>query len=311
MPRASIIRKIFNNIGYKMTAIMLATLVWYVVQGEEVLEVNAKLDVKIELGQGLALRETAPISRDLTLRGPRVLVGGMTGKIFLAVIRVPSGKTGNLRFRLDKEFIPRWDNRIRLTIHDPYVTFVVEERLTRMLPVRPTILGVPKPPLMLDEAVVAPGEIEVSGAKSDVTRIAELTTEPIDVSHLGESKVVSTTIAKANLPDFVLGQSNVRVSLKVGPKKSLKTFAVIPIEILDSDKVAAARPTSVSIVVKASDEQLAKISHRDIRASISAKDLGPGRYELPVQTTLPEGMSLHELTPKNITLEIYNQRKLR
>jgi YbbR domain-containing protein len=311
MPRASFIRKIFNNIGYKVTAIMLATLVWYVVQGEEVLEVNAKLDVKIELGPGLALRDTTQISRDLTLRGPRVLVGGMTGKIFQAFIRVPSGKTGNLRFRLDKEFIPRWDNRIRLTIHDPYVAFLVEERLTRMLPVKPTILGTPEPPLMLDEAIAAPGEIEVSGAKSDVIRIVELTTEPIDISHLGESKVVSTSIAKANLPDFSLGQSNVRVSLKVGPKKSLKTFTVVPIEISDSDKVAAARPTSVSIVVKASEEQLAKLSNRDVRASVSAKDLGPGRYELPVVTTLPEGATVHELMPKNITVEVYNQKKLR
>jgi YbbR domain-containing protein len=311
MPRTSLIRRLFHNIGYKVTALVLAVLVWYVVQGEEVLEVNAKLDVKIELGSGLALRDTAQISRDLTLRGPRVLVGGMTGKIFQAFIRVPSGKTGNLRFRLDKEFIPRWDNRIRLTIHDPYVTFLVEERLTRMIPVKPTILGTPEPPLMLDEALAAPSEIEVSGAKSDVARIVELTTEPVDISHLGESKVISTSIAKANLPDFSLGQSNVRVSLKIGPKKSLKTFSVVPIEISDSDKVAAARPASVSIVVKASDEQLGKIGNRDIRASISAKDLGPGRYELPVTTTLPEGATVHDIVPKNVTVEIYNQRKLR
>jgi YbbR domain-containing protein len=310
MPRISMIRKFFNNSGYKLTALVLAVLVWYVVQGEEVLEVNARLDVKVELGPGLALRDAAPITRDMTLRGPRVLVGGMTGKTFTAVIRVSAGKTGNLRFRLDKEFIPRWDNRIRLTIHDPYVTFLVEERLTRMIPVKPTILGTPEPPLMLDEASTAPGDIEVSGARSDVARILELTTEPIDVSHLGESKVVSTSIAKANLPDVSLGQTNVRVTLRVGPKKSLKTFAVVPIEITDSEKVSSARPASISLTVKASDEQLTKLSLRDIRASVSVKDLGPGRYQLPVITTVPESSSVHEITPKNVTVEIYNQRKL-
>ncbi len=311
MPRLKIMTKLFENAGYKITAIVLAILVWYVVQGEEVLEINAKLDVKIELAPGLALRDAAQISRDITLRGPRVLVGGMQGKSFQALIRVPAGKTGNLRFRLDKEFIPRWDNRIRLTIHDPYVTFLVEERLTRLIPVKPTILGIPENPLVLDEAVPAPAEIEVTGAKSDVMRVSELTTEAIDISHFGDSKVITTSIAKASLPDFTLAQSDVRVSLKIGPKKSIKTFSVVPIEITDSDKVSAARPTSVSMTLKAADEQLSKLSHRDLRASVSAKDLAPGRYELPVITTIPEGINVQDVTPKNVTIEIYNQKKLR
>jgi YbbR domain-containing protein len=236
MPRATLAKKIFRNFGYKLTALGLATLVWYVVQGEEVLEVSAKLDVKIETPSTLALKDSAVVARDITLRGPRVLVGNMAGKNYLAIIRVPAGKSGNMRYRLDKEFIPRWDNRVRITIHDPYITFTVEERLTKMVAVKPTIIGDAEPPLALDEAIASPPEVEVSGAKSDVARMSELPTEPIDISHLKESKIVSTAISRASLPDVNVLQPNVRVSLRIGPKKSLKTISVVPIEITDADR---------------------------------------------------------------------------
>jgi len=311
MGRASVISKFISNLGYKATALLLAALVWYIVQGEEILDVNAKLDVKVEVASAFSLRDSSSISRDITLRGPRVLVGAMSGKAISAIIRVPSGKVGSLRYRLDKEFIPNWDNRVRITIHDPYVTLQVEERLTKKVPVKPIILGEVESSLMVDEVLATPNEIEISGPKSSASRITELTTDPIDVSGLSESKVVIAAISKAALPDVQLSAHEINVDLKLGPKKIIKTLSVVPVEIKGSEKVGSVRPAGVSVVVAVPEAQLQKLNQRDVRASVDAKDLGPGRYELGVLVSAPEGVVVQQINPTNVTVEIYNQRRIR
>jgi hypothetical protein len=289
----------------------LATLVWYVVQGEEVLEVNAKLDVRVDVSSGYAVRDAGVISRDITLRGPRVLVGTLQGKDLQAIIRVPSGKSGNLRYRLDKEFIPGWDNRVRLTIHDPYVNVAVEERLTRKIPVKPVVVGDVSATLMIDEAKPTPAEIEITGAKSEVSHVTELLTDPIDVSGVSDSKTVTTAVARTNLPDVELGAKEITVALKVGPKKGSKTLSIVPVEIIETDKVGSVRPAGVTVIISAPDELIKHISHKDIRVTVTAKDLAPGRYNLGVLATSPDGVIIQDISPKTVGVEIYNQKKLK
>ena len=311
MTKPRFFKRLISNLGYKFTALALATLVWYIVQGEEVLEVNAKLDVRVDVSSGYAVRDAGAISRDVTLRGPRVLVGTLQGKDLQAVIRIPSGKSGNLRYRLDKEFIPGWDNRVRLTIHDPYVNVAVEERLTKKIPIKPVILGEVAAPLMLDEAKPTPSEIEITGARSEVSHVTELLTEPIDVSGLKDTKSVASSVARTNLPDVELGTREVAVVLKVGPKKESKTLSIIPVEIIETDKVGSARPAGVTVVVSAPDEIIKHVSHKDIRVTVNAKDLAPGRYNLGVLATSPEGVIIQDISPKTVAVEIYNQKKLK
>jgi YbbR domain-containing protein len=311
MAKPRFIKRLVSNLGYKATALILACLIWYVVQGEEILEVNTKLDVRIESSEGFAIRDSAVISRDVTLRGPRVLVGNLQGKPILAVIRIPPGKLGSLRYRLDKEFIPHWDNRVKLTIHDPYVTANVEERLTKKLPVKPTFLGSIAEALSLEEVKVAPAEIEVTGARSDIIHLSELSSDPIDLTDLKESKTISSNIAKANLPDIELATSNVKISLKIGPKQPTKLVPIIPIEIIDTENVGSVRPSSISVTISAPEDMIHHINQKDIHAIVSAKNLGPGRYDLDVTTSCPEHVKIIEVSPKKISLELYNQHKLK
>lgn len=311
MPRANLRTRFIGNLGYKITALILATLVWYIVQGEEILEVNARLDVRVEVVPSYSLRDSSGISRDVTLRGPRVLVGAMSGKAIQSVIRVPAGKSGSLRYRLDKEFIPGWDNRVRITIHDPYVTLMVEERLTKKVPVRPIILGDVAPAFMIDEVAPTPSEIEISGAKSEILRISELSTEPIDVSGLADSKSLVTSISKASLPELRLSSQEVNVSIKLGPKKLSKNISLVPIEISGSENVGSARPAGVSVTVAVPESMAGKINQKDVRATVNAKDLGPGRYDLGVLVSAPDGVLIQKISPKVVTVEIYNQKKLK
>ena len=309
MSKPQVLKRTLSNLGYKLTALALALLIWYVVQSEEILEVNAKLDVVVEVSEDFAVRDNEIITRDITLRGPRLLVGAQQGKSLTAIIRVPKTKYGSLRYRLDKEFIPSFDARVRLTIHDPYVMFVVEEKLKKSLIVKPLILGEIKGDLTLEDVATEPSLIEVSGAHSEVSKLTQLTTDPIDVSALTSSTVVTLGISRANLPAITLKTREVKVSLTVGPKKSIRTVSFVPLVVEDTDKSSSVRPMSISLLIRAPDAMLAKLSADDFHALVTAKDLMPGRYELEIKAKGPQGVIIQEINPRTASVVIFNHKK--
>ncbi len=61
--RKSLLSRIFSNFPYKVLSLIIACVIWYIVQGEEILEINRRLDVTFDVPQGLAIREGQTISR--------------------------------------------------------------------------------------------------------------------------------------------------------------------------------------------------------------------------------------------------------
>lgn len=310
MKRRPLINRLFSNFIYKLLALAISCVVWYVVQGEEILEINRRLDVTIEVPQGLALREERNFSRDVTLRGPRVALLDFSNKPIQAVIRIPAGKKGNIRYRIDKEYIPQWDNRIKITVHDPIVNLFVDDRASRSVPVKVALQGVPRPGVTIQEAKAEPSEITITGLKTEIQKQNFLSTEVIDINGLSEPKAFPVPIAKSGLADFDYSAQQVVVHVTTGQGRTNKTFDVVPIEIVGSERLSNARPRHVSITIQGTAEAMERLSSKDVQAVIDAKDLGPGRYERDVTVKLPEGAMAVGIAPKSAVIEIYNQRKL-
>lgn len=305
------LNRIFSNFGYKLLALAIACVVWYVVQGEEILEINRRLDVTFEVPQGLAMRESRSISRDATLRGPRVALSDFSDKPIQAVIRLPNGKKGPQRYRLDKDMIPHWDNRIKITVHDPYVNIFTDDRASRSIPVKVSMLGLPKPGVMIHDVKAEPAEVTVTGLKSDIQKLPEISTEVVDVGGLGESKAFPVPLSLSGLPDFDLSTQQVIVHVTVGHGNIEKIFPTLPVEVVGSDKLSSAQPHHVSVTLQGHADLLNRISTKDLQATVDAKDFAPGRYEREVSIRVPQGTSLVSVMPKHVVVEIYNQKKLR
>src|SRR5437868_5919997 len=113
---SAFVKAVLHNFRYKVAAFMLAGIFWYIIQGEEILEVNQKLIITIDVPEGFIVKDGNTRIKDITIRGPRVLVGDAATKPpFEAHIAVPITRTGMQRLRVDKEFIKDWDARKTLT----------------------------------------------------------------------------------------------------------------------------------------------------------------------------------------------------
>jgi YbbR domain-containing protein len=309
LPR-KISRKLNSNIGFKILSVIIAAIIWYVIQGDETLEITRRLDISFEPPQGLAIREGTTVSRDVTLRGPRVALSNFSNKPIQAFYKLPNGRRGTQKVRIDKDMILNWDKRIRVTVHDPYVSLFLDERASKSVPVKIALFGSPKAGLSILDVTSDPVEVTVTGLKSDVQKLNEINTEVIDINNLSESKSFPVPLSISSLSDFEFSVQQVVVHVNLSLGTASKTFDSVSLEIVGSDKLTSIRPEQVAVVVQGPAELVSKLSTKDIIATVDAKDFAPGRYQRRVIVKSPPRISVTNVTPAEIKLEIYNQKKI-
>lgn len=302
-----------ENLPYKITAVILSCLLWYIVQGEEILEVSKRIAVTVSVPDGYTIKGPLLRYKDATLRGPRVLLGQyMEGKKPLeATIKIPPGKSGQLRYRVDRDHMVAFDSRVRMTIHDPFIVVTVDEIASKKFPVREVLKGAPAPGYMLEKVVIEPDTVTASGLKADLAKITQLATEQIDISGLKQPKVYEINLVKSGLGDIQLSTPTVSVKVAIGEQKINKKFSSIPIEVVGGEYLTNVRPQFAAIVVQGTPSVLSFIKKSDLRAFVEVRDLTPGRYERELQVKIPSDTVMIETYPKATTVEIYNQRRLR
>lgn len=303
--------RLFANLPYKLLSLVIACVIWYIVQGEEILEINRKLDVTFEVPQGLAIREGHNISRDVTLRGPRVALSDFSSKPIQATIRLPNGKKGSQRYRIDKEMISHWDNRIKITVHDPFVTIFVDDRASRSVPVKVTILGTPKPGVSIREVRAEPAEVTVTGLKSDLQKLQDVATEVLDIGGLSESKSFPVPLSLAGLPAFELSTQQVVVKINVYEGMISKVLADVVVDAVGTERLSRVQPQQVGVILQGPAAEVERLTSKDIQVTVDANDLGPGRYERDLVIKVPHAEISATAQPAKVWLEIYNQKKLR
>ena len=309
--RKRVLATIFNNFGYKAAAVILATLLWYTVQGEEVLEINRRIVVNVTVPDNLMIKGSTTRFKDATLRGPRVLLGDFPRRDLEAQLRIIPGQIGQRRYRIDRDHIVGgWDQRISLTVHEPYVLVTVDEKATKTVPVRPVLQGAPAEGSMVERSQTEPETITLTGLKTELARIKEVLTEPIDVTGLSASKNIETNVSRIGLVDAELSTQRVTVKLSIGEQKINKRFLSVPVEVTGSEYVSAIKPQQVEIIIQGTPGVLERVKNSDLRAFVEVRELAPGRYEREIKVKIPPETTLIETIPANAAVEIYNQKRL-
>jgi YbbR domain-containing protein len=293
-----------HNLPYKLAALFFAAVFWYIVQGEEVLEINRKIHVYLEVPDNLLIKGSKIRVKDATISGPRVLLAALSAYPLEATIKIPSNKTGKLRFRLDKEYIKNWNPKVKLVVHDAYIHVLVDEKQTRILTIKEHLQGVPADGYIIEKTTIEPDKVIITGMKDDVSRLSKVLTEPIDVSGIQKSVSFEAGITTNDLGPAQLSVEKVKVNIQVGEKKINKQFKNIPIEIEDKTPGARVRPGEVSIIIQGTPGVLSFIKEQDLRAFVDVRDLLPGKYDKKVQVRIPPDTVLIETYPDSVELTI-------
>lgn len=295
----SLFNLFFNNFGYKLLAVFLSVIVWAIIQGEQVQEVNREVVINIHVPEGYAIRGDATRVKAATVRGSQAWLLEVPKRL-VADIRLEA-KVGEHRVHVGKQHIKDFSEKsdIAITIHDASMDIYVDRVVERLVPVRETLQGLPLEGFSVERTTIEPKTVMVKGVRKDVMDLKFVSTEAIDVAGIQENKTQDARLVPPpGLGVGSLALEAVKVTIQVGNSRLNKRFSNIPVEITGAQRRTKISPQFVSILVQGVPNVLNNLKREDFKAFIEVRSLGPGRYEEEIKVKIPPDTVLIETFPE-------------
>lgn len=299
-----LIQSLASNLVYKILAVVVAVIFWYVVQGGEIIEISQQVRVNILVPDGYGVKGETTLIKDATVRGPRSLLAKLVKDQPLeAEISIAEERRASYRLRLGKDHIRKWNDRAQLTIHEAYIRVEVDKLAVRELPVEILMQGVPADGYIIEKTTVEPELLTVIGLQSVIEKMHKIITDPVDVDGLQNNRTLNVGLAGDDTVSY--NRQEVKVSLQVGEKKINQTFTNIPIDVVGKAKATSIDPDTIAITVQGVPAVLNFIDNRSFQAFIDVSGLtSAGRHERKVAVKIPDGTTIIETMPENVFVEI-------
>ncbi|MEN8181794.1 MAG: CdaR family protein [Myxococcota bacterium] len=208
--------RIFQNLRYKLLALIIALMLWAVASGTSDLERGFDVPIAFEaVPDNLVIVDKSTDEVNLRVQGSRAALrnvspGGMEYRLVVA-----GAKQGNADYEVDiTQFeLPRGAKIVSRSPSSVEVKF--ERRGTKVVRVRPDLEGEPAAGFQVAEVVVEPERVRISGARSEVLRLTEVITETLALAGISDSfeREVKLTVGARNA--WVEEPESVRVKVMV------------------------------------------------------------------------------------------------
>ncbi|MBQ9232809.1 MAG: hypothetical protein IJ167_02070 [Lachnospiraceae bacterium] len=226
---------LFNNIGYKLLAIIFAILLWLVVVNITDYTITVKIeDIPVEQQNSDVLEELDQLydvvkgdTVDIYVKGRRSVVGNLTSKNFYAYADVSQmsitnsvqinvvARNKSIEDEIDIEYV---DNIMQLSL---------EDKVTGQYPVKVVTSGEPAGNYAVGESYATPNIITIEGPKSAVEKITDVVVEVnirganTNLTATGNIILLDAYGEQINNDKIVLSQSEANVNVNIYPIKNI------------------------------------------------------------------------------------------
>ncbi|GMV20188.1 MAG: YbbR-like domain-containing protein [Vicinamibacterales bacterium] len=191
----------FRNVGLKIVATALATLLWLTVGSDPVVERSVRVPlVYRNVPLGLEIATGAPDSVEVNLRGRASEITGDPGDVSLS-IDLRDARAGSRLYHLRTDQVTTPIGMEATQVFPGSVMLTLDTTSERMAPVRPTVDGTPGEGFVVREITVDPREVLVVGPQRAIEALTEAITETvmIDGATSTVTRTVSVGVAEASL----------------------------------------------------------------------------------------------------------------
>jgi YbbR domain-containing protein len=211
-------RRIFENLGLKVSAVLIAACLWFFVtsQGQSEISLEVPLEFK-DIPAELGIAGSTVKAVTLTMRGQERFMKSLNASDLRVFLDLGKAKPGEIVYPVNKEDVKLPFAMTVTNVTPPSVRVKLEEITLKTVPVQPQLLGSPEKGAVLSIAV-EPRTAVIRGLKSELRKIDMIRTEPFDISHISETGTeeldldTSGTNIKADI-------SKVKVKITVAEKK--------------------------------------------------------------------------------------------
>ncbi len=222
---------LIEKIGSLITAILLVLYVQSQLHPiiEQTYEVpiemlNTPPNFEVSLASGNRVR--------VTVRGMREVVESTTANQIRAAVDLRNAQPGENNLPIQLQYPPDWERSLTITSERQRARVVLEQRLSRQLPVRVALSGTPELQEVLAEAVPEPASVRITGPESAVRRVRSVLVS-FDMTGLQgdlEVDVVPTAVDANGEPvlNVQINPAQLRLKLNLIPQPTSKTVPVSP-----------------------------------------------------------------------------------
>lgn len=215
------IQTLMNNWHLKLMSLMFAIVLWLFIVGEQKLERGFSVPLELKnVPEGMMVTSEVPSHIDVRIIGPRTLLVNQDPEqlsIRIDLKGLPEGVTTFRRLE-DRISLPGGMRVSRLT--PSFIDIRLEEVIVRSLKPRVVFEGEPASGFERGGIQVDPPEVSIEGARTEVSAIKEISTEPIALAERSEPFTVSVPLVYAGkFSRIVSGPLNVSVDILPKPAK--------------------------------------------------------------------------------------------
>jgi YbbR domain-containing protein len=191
----------FRNIGLKVVATGLGTLLWMTIGSDQVVERSVRVPLVFRgVPVDLEIAPGAPDSVEVHLRGRASQLTGDQGDVLVS-IDLAETRPGSRVFHLRTNQVTTPFGVEVTQVFPSTVMLTLEETSERMLPVKATVEGEPAKGFVVREVTVDPNEVMVVGPTKPLGDLKQAITETVTIEGAtgNVSKMVSIGVADASL----------------------------------------------------------------------------------------------------------------
>ncbi len=302
---------IVRNWWLKIAGLVLAYFLWLLVQsgeGERLLNVP----LVVQLPRNMEIVNQRPATVEAAVLGVGDLAGNLPDLAY--TINLQSATEGEITVPLSPEGIRvnpgSGISVVRVT--PARLTLRLEQVISKDLPVKVPVLGVPASGYDLYSVTCQPDTIHVVGPRSPINGLKEVATDPLSVAGLKHS---FQRMVNFDLPsdDIHTSPVSVEVSVEIGVHRAVHTLDV-PVAVLGPQGYVAA-PATISVSVLVPLNFQGKLSAADFRAMafVPAEEPYPSRVvtkpEVEPRGDLDRGIIINKIQPEAVTLTLKTGKK--
>lgn len=181
----------FENVrpGVLILALAISVFIWGVAQGTS--SVQTSFDVPVELvgvDESLVVTEQSADAINLRLKGSRAALRNLEPDEVIYRIDARGAKPGVAVYEINVDTISH-PTGSQFEGHSPSkIQIRFEKRGRKAVGVHAEVTGTPAPGFHLAEVKIEPERVWIEGARSQVMRLSEVPTEPIDIAGLAANE---------------------------------------------------------------------------------------------------------------------------
>ena len=298
----------FRHLGLKVLAITLASVLWFTVAGEHVVERSLRVPLAVRnLPTHLEIVGDLPDSVDVRVRGSSAQLSRLDPGDVVAMLDLSSDRTGQRLFHLraDEVRVP-YGIEVAQVI-PPTISLSLEKSVKRSVPIVPATDGDPAAGFVVGRILAEPSTVMIVGPESNVRDVASATTEAVDIDgkdqRVREVVNIGVTDSQVRLVDM---PQTTTVVIDIWPAPIERDLMGVPVRSrnLAPGLIPRIVPEVVRVGVRGQRDALARLRPDNIDAFVDLAGLGPGRYSLRVQVDPSEEVGVGAVTPSVVTVTI-------